>query len=258
MWSPHFGEVSRRGGLPRSAADVAQLVEHHLAKVRVAGSSPVVRSERSWPHPLTTRLRGGGRLFTRWSGREARQRTANPYTRVQIPSPPRAAGAVVARFPDTEEVTGSNPVSPTRTIPRHPPGIVVLRALAPSVRRPTVSHGWGVDARSSRARSPLPVPARPLPGPQRLVRSAAPPPEWSSPAPARPPPVVRAASWPRPRAPVSGWTDWGRGRLTAAGGGPQSATRRMVVVGTGRHDGVVGRRLTPAARCSRCGPACRR
>ncbi len=26
-------------------ADVAQLVEHHLAKVRVAGSSPVVRSK---------------------------------------------------------------------------------------------------------------------------------------------------------------------------------------------------------------------
>ena len=25
-------------------ADVAQLVEHHLAKVRVAGSSPVIRS----------------------------------------------------------------------------------------------------------------------------------------------------------------------------------------------------------------------
>ena len=28
-------------------ADVAQLVEHHLAKVRVAGSNPVVRSECS-------------------------------------------------------------------------------------------------------------------------------------------------------------------------------------------------------------------
>ena len=28
-------------------ADVAQLVEHHLAKVRVAGSNPVVRSEYS-------------------------------------------------------------------------------------------------------------------------------------------------------------------------------------------------------------------
>ena len=30
---------------PRAHADVAQLVEHHLAKVRVAGSSPVIRSE---------------------------------------------------------------------------------------------------------------------------------------------------------------------------------------------------------------------
>jgi len=28
----------------RTHADVAQLVEHHLAKVRVAGSNPVVRS----------------------------------------------------------------------------------------------------------------------------------------------------------------------------------------------------------------------
>ena len=51
-----------------------------------------------------------------WSGREARQRTANPSTRVQIPSPPRAIGAAVARFLDTEEVTGSNPVSPTRFV----------------------------------------------------------------------------------------------------------------------------------------------
>src|SRR5687767_1394339 len=54
-----------------------------------------------------------GEMFSGWSGREARQRTANPCTRVQIPSPPRAIGAVGARFPDTEEVTGSNPVSPT-------------------------------------------------------------------------------------------------------------------------------------------------
>jgi hypothetical protein len=56
-----------------------------------------------------------------WSGREARQRTANPCTRVQIPSPPRAIGAVGARFPDTEEVTGSNPVSPTSNIPSRQP-----------------------------------------------------------------------------------------------------------------------------------------
>src|SRR4249920_525540 len=58
-----------------------------------------------------------GAVFPRWSGREARQRTANPCTRVQIPSPPRAIGAVGARFPDTEEVTGSNPVSPTSNTP---------------------------------------------------------------------------------------------------------------------------------------------
>ena len=234
MWSPHFGEAGQRGGLPRSAADVAQLVEHHLAKVRVAGSSPVVRSERPWPHPLTTRLRGGGRLFTRWSGREARQRTANPYTRVQIPSPPRAAGAVVARFPDTEEVTGSNPVSPTRTIPRHPPG---GSSFSPGARPSGSPHApadrlpWmGADARSSRRARPLLSP----PGPQL---SSGPP---------RGPGLVPRV---RPDGP---------GERTAAGGGPQSATRRMVAVGTGRHDGVVGRRLTPAARCSRCGPACRR
>src|SRR5690606_16363060 len=49
----------------------------------------------------------------RWVGREARQRPAKPYTRVRIPYPPRAIGAAVARFPDTEEVTGSIPVSPT-------------------------------------------------------------------------------------------------------------------------------------------------
>ena len=29
----------------RNSAGVAQLVEHHLAKVRVAGSSPVARSD---------------------------------------------------------------------------------------------------------------------------------------------------------------------------------------------------------------------
>jgi hypothetical protein len=35
----------RRQGAQPEYADVAQLVEHHLAKVRVAGSNPVVRSE---------------------------------------------------------------------------------------------------------------------------------------------------------------------------------------------------------------------
>ena len=39
----------------------------------------------------------------------------------------RAIGAVVARFPDTEEVTGSNPVSPTTQL-------VSLRAFAVELR----------------------------------------------------------------------------------------------------------------------------
>ena len=64
-----------RAESPRKQADIAQLVERNLAKVEVAGSSPVVRSI-----PI--------------SG---------------------AIGAAVARFLDTEEVTGSNPVSPTIT-----------------------------------------------------------------------------------------------------------------------------------------------
>ncbi len=37
-----------------SYADVAQLVEHHLAKVRVAGSNPVVRSGRGKPVPASS------------------------------------------------------------------------------------------------------------------------------------------------------------------------------------------------------------
>jgi len=41
--------VRERAGLATVTgyADVAQLVEHHLAKVRVAGSNPVVRSKKS-------------------------------------------------------------------------------------------------------------------------------------------------------------------------------------------------------------------
>ena len=168
-------------------ADVAQLVEHHLAKVRVAGSSPVVRSERSWPHPLTTRLRGGGRLFTRWSGREARQRTANPYTRVQIPSPPRAAGAVVARFPDTEEVTGSNPVSPTRTIPGTRRGSSFSgRLLLPCVGRPSLMDGGWTPGPPGRAR-PFLFP--PDPCPARNVSSGPPPLLPSGRRPRRPGPL---------------------------------------------------------------------
>src|SRR6202007_3144222 len=57
-------------------ADVAQLVAHHLAKVRVAGSNPVIRSKVQ------------SHQFQRWSGRVVRQRPAKPCTRVRFPSPP--------------------------------------------------------------------------------------------------------------------------------------------------------------------------
>ena len=42
-------------------ADVAQLVAHHLAKVRVAGSNPVVRSEWVGTHPTVGWPRGEAR-----------------------------------------------------------------------------------------------------------------------------------------------------------------------------------------------------
>ena len=90
-------------------ADVAQLVAHHLAKVRVAGSNPVIRSRVQSHQPQ------------RWSGRVVRQRPAKPCTRVRFPSPPpRFLGAISSageRFPDTEEVTGSIPVSRTTVLP---------------------------------------------------------------------------------------------------------------------------------------------
>ena len=86
---------------------MAQLVEHHLAKVRVAGSSPVIRSEEPGaPSPS----------ISWWVGREVRHRPAKPFTPVRIRYPPRAIGAAGARFPDTEEVTCSIPVSPTTMI----------------------------------------------------------------------------------------------------------------------------------------------
>ena len=98
--------VLRDGRRRRSwRADVAQLVAHHLAKVRVAGSNPVIRS-KVWHQPQ------------RWSGRVVRQRPAKPCTRVRFPSPPpsstpSAISSAGERFPDTEEVAGSIPVPPT-------------------------------------------------------------------------------------------------------------------------------------------------
>ena len=62
-------------------ADVAQLVAHHLAKVRVASSSLVIRSGCRVPTP-------NRRCAPWWNGRVVRQRSAKPCTRVRFPFPP--------------------------------------------------------------------------------------------------------------------------------------------------------------------------
>jgi hypothetical protein len=93
----HRPLAGARCPLRRERADVAQLVEHHLAKVRVAGSNPVVRSEvpdavsrADGPHGSSVPWRcptgghtGGG--MAEW----LRQGPAKPCTRVRFPLPPR-------------------------------------------------------------------------------------------------------------------------------------------------------------------------
>ena len=66
-----------------ACADVAQLVAHHLAKVRVASSSLVIRSGITFGT-----LNVSGFPVLRWNGRVVRQRSAKPCTRVQFPFPP--------------------------------------------------------------------------------------------------------------------------------------------------------------------------
>jgi hypothetical protein len=118
---------SRRGTLePGRTADVAQLVERNLAKVEVAGSNPVVRSERvrrayfsvpafsmpaysvvEWPRGEATACKA---VYT-GSNPVSTSRTSG-----QTEGFLWTIGAAVARFPDTEEVTGSIPVSSTKSI----------------------------------------------------------------------------------------------------------------------------------------------
>ena len=98
-------------------ADVAQLVEHDLAKVGVAGPSPVIRSKAK-QCKLLNHLVGWPR------GEAAACKAVHTGSNPVPTSKHRAISAAVARFPDTEEVTGSIPVSPTEG-PR-------LKSLGPS------------------------------------------------------------------------------------------------------------------------------
>ena len=93
---------------------MAQLVEHHLAKV-VAGSNPVVRSERVSPSP-----NGEQCFLVEWPRGEATD-CKSVYTGsnpVSTSGDWRSGSAL----PDTEEVTGSNQYRP-------PASSLVRRAL---------------------------------------------------------------------------------------------------------------------------------
>jgi hypothetical protein len=93
--TPVAADVGRHG--QGGHADVAQLVAHHLAKVRVAGSNPVVRSRCRKPSLVsrrTARLFGispalPAELACGGMAEWLRQGPAKPCTRVRFPLPPR-------------------------------------------------------------------------------------------------------------------------------------------------------------------------
>ena len=106
-------------------ADVAQLVAHHLAKVRVAGSNPVIRSRVQSHQPQ------------RWSGRVVRQRPAKPCTRVRFPSPPPS---FQARLAQRESASLTRKRSLVQSQYRAPQ-FVQMRARF----RPGLFHAWATD-----------------------------------------------------------------------------------------------------------------
>ncbi len=114
------------------------MVEHHLAKVRVASSNLVIRSQDTvekvfgalWFSTVNAVLnlefsgpKHGGVAERRGSGLQSRVHGFESRSHLHFTAVNRfqqvflvliwAIGAAVARFPDTEEVTGSIPVSPT-------------------------------------------------------------------------------------------------------------------------------------------------
>jgi hypothetical protein len=136
----------------RRSADVAQLVERNLAKVEVAGSRPVVRSDEVSRLELC-----GGVAERRGNGLQSRLHGFESRLHLETRSGPGAIGAAVARFPDTEEVTGSNPVSPTN---RRLPG---QRQPARESFVSTAAPRWSARLWDA--------PARPTPLPTTLVHA---------------------------------------------------------------------------------------
>ena len=109
--------VQTRTGQP-GRADVAQLVAHNLAKVRVASSSLVIRSGLLILPPgyreVGSVSERGGNATVEWLsglGNGLQNRVHGFDSRFHLVS--RAFSSAGERFPDTEEVTGSIPVSRT-------------------------------------------------------------------------------------------------------------------------------------------------
>ena len=164
-----FGSERDPGSFKPRHADVAQLVEHHLAKVRVAGSNPVVRSEpralverpapvcggvaerrgnglQSRLHGFKSRLHLQGRLAQRESASLTRKRSLvqSQYRPLDLRIPdlriPRAISSAGERFPDTEEVTGSIPVS--RTIIFAAQRLLLSLAFGPALSPGPPANSW--------------------------------------------------------------------------------------------------------------------
>ena len=154
----------------RRRADVAQLVEHHLAKVRVAGSNPVVRSEAPDVVARARRLRPGHRWALSGSapaaewpsglGKGLQSPVRGFDSRLRLGS--RAISSVGERYLDTVEATGSIPVSPTRfvqVVGQFPgPGAGILDRLSPICHQDLT--GYGDISRSSAAHPSSSRPAR--------------------------------------------------------------------------------------------------
>ena len=115
-------------------ADVAQLVAHHLAKVRVAGSNPVIRSE----HDIST--------VAVWPSGEATACKAVHTGSIPVSTStsfqPGAISSAGERFPDTEEVTGSIPVSRTTVLAAEARWVacLVIRDTSAEVSGPSRKH----------------------------------------------------------------------------------------------------------------------
>lgn len=141
------------GQAPGTKCGCSAVVAHHLAKVRVASSNLVIRSsEEVFVRETDGRSRHVGRtthggvaerlgtgLQSRLHGFESRRHLAHNRTACI-----GAIGAAVARFPDTEEVTGSIPVSRTAQYRRKPPDSRGFFALGQRVPENLSSRRIGI------------------------------------------------------------------------------------------------------------------